>query len=206
MEKTPRIHRHLPLPRYGTVANNPEFLSQATPVRARTSRRSRWRIILVLERCRCPHSHRMASNQGWREERAKNKPSGVHHIDGSVMPKVVFDKLTHATLAPTAMCLQQVDQSIRYPIGIAEDVLVKIRNFIIPAPERGGGRWQRGPRRRVQRQWCRSAEAAGGGAGVWRRPTAAQGCWRRRRGEERFTRVVYVCVAGRGSRDWGMGL
>jgi len=48
------------------------------------------------------------------------------------MPKVVFDKLTHATLAPTAMCLQLADQSILYPVGIAEDVPVKIRNFIIP--------------------------------------------------------------------------
>jgi len=50
----------------------------------------------------------------------------------SVMPKVVFDKLTHATLAPTAMCLQLADQSIRYPVGIAEDVPIKIRNFVIP--------------------------------------------------------------------------
>ncbi|KAJ1279158.1 hypothetical protein BS78_04G133700 [Paspalum vaginatum] len=50
----------------------------------------------------------------------------------SVMPKVVFDKLTHATLAPTAMCLQLADQSIRYPDGIAEDIPIKIRNFIVP--------------------------------------------------------------------------
>ncbi|KAJ1268093.1 hypothetical protein BS78_07G110400 [Paspalum vaginatum] len=50
----------------------------------------------------------------------------------SVMPKVVFDKLTHATVAPTAMCLQLADQSILYPGGIAEDIPVKIRNFIVP--------------------------------------------------------------------------
>ncbi|WVZ48704.1 hypothetical protein U9M48_000123 [Paspalum notatum var. saurae] len=49
----------------------------------------------------------------------------------SVMPKVVFDKLTHATLAPTTMCLQLADQSIRYPVGIAEDIPVKIRNFVV---------------------------------------------------------------------------
>ena len=48
------------------------------------------------------------------------------------MPKVIFDKLTHATLAPTAMCMQLADESMRYPVGIAEDVPVKIRNFIIP--------------------------------------------------------------------------
>ena len=50
----------------------------------------------------------------------------------SVMPKVVFDKLNHAALAPTTMCLQLADQSIRHPAGIAEDVPVKIRNFLIP--------------------------------------------------------------------------
>ena len=44
----------------------------------------------------------------------------------SVMPKVVFDKLTHAVLSPTAMCLQLADQSVRYPVGIAEDIPVKI--------------------------------------------------------------------------------
>ena len=43
-----------------------------------------------------------------------------------VMPKVVYDKLNYHALAPTAMCLQLADQSIRYPVGIAENVLVKI--------------------------------------------------------------------------------
>ena len=37
----------------------------------------------------------------------------------SVMPKVVYDRLNHHELAPTAMCLQLADQSIRYPTGIA---------------------------------------------------------------------------------------
>ncbi|WVZ83356.1 hypothetical protein U9M48_030514 [Paspalum notatum var. saurae] len=50
----------------------------------------------------------------------------------SVMPKVVFDKLNHAALAPTTMCLQLADQSIQHPVGIAEDVPVKIWNFLIP--------------------------------------------------------------------------
>jgi hypothetical protein len=44
----------------------------------------------------------------------------------SVMPKVVFDKLKHPTLVPTSMCLQLSDQSVRYPSGITENVLVKI--------------------------------------------------------------------------------
>ncbi|WVZ76330.1 hypothetical protein U9M48_024313 [Paspalum notatum var. saurae] len=50
----------------------------------------------------------------------------------SVMPKVIFDKLNHDALARTAMCLQLADQSVRYPEGVAENVPVRIRNFLIP--------------------------------------------------------------------------
>ncbi|KAJ1288524.1 hypothetical protein BS78_02G095400 [Paspalum vaginatum] len=50
----------------------------------------------------------------------------------SVMPKVDFDKLSHAALTPTTMCLQLADQSIRHPARIAKDVPVKIQNFLIP--------------------------------------------------------------------------
>nr|AAT01357.1 hypothetical protein [Oryza sativa Japonica Group]AAV31286.1 hypothetical protein [Oryza sativa Japonica Group] len=50
----------------------------------------------------------------------------------SVMPKNVFDKLNFMVLAPTPMCLQLADSSVRYPAGIVEDVPVKIRNFFIP--------------------------------------------------------------------------
>jgi hypothetical protein len=50
----------------------------------------------------------------------------------NVMPKAVFDKLHHSKLVPTSMCLQLADQSIRYPIGIAEDIPIKIREFFIP--------------------------------------------------------------------------
>ena len=35
-------------------------------------------------------------------------------------------------LSPTAMCLQLADQSLRYPAGIAEDIPVRIRNFLVP--------------------------------------------------------------------------
>ena len=48
------------------------------------------------------------------------------------MPKVVYDKLNHHALAPTAMCLQLADQTVRYPAGIAENILVKIQNLFIP--------------------------------------------------------------------------
>ena len=49
----------------------------------------------------------------------------------NVMPKKVFDKLNYSTLTPTSMCLQLADQSVRYPIGIDENILVKIRNFFV---------------------------------------------------------------------------
>ena len=50
----------------------------------------------------------------------------------SVMPKAVFDKLNYSTLTSTSMCLQLADQSVRYPMGIAENILVKIQNFFVP--------------------------------------------------------------------------
>ena len=48
------------------------------------------------------------------------------------MPKKVFDKLNYSTLTPTSMCLQLADQSVCYPAGIVENILVKIQNFFVP--------------------------------------------------------------------------
>jgi hypothetical protein len=48
------------------------------------------------------------------------------------MPKVVYDKLNHHALAPAAICLQQADQLVRYPAGIAKNIPVKIWNFFVP--------------------------------------------------------------------------
>jgi hypothetical protein len=47
----------------------------------------------------------------------------------SVMPKAVFDNHSYSTLEPTSMCIQLADQSIRYPVGIAEKI--KIRDFFV---------------------------------------------------------------------------
>ena len=47
------------------------------------------------------------------------------------MPKKVFDKLNYSTLTPTSMCLQLANQSVHYPIGITENISVKIRNFFV---------------------------------------------------------------------------
>jgi hypothetical protein len=44
----------------------------------------------------------------------------------SVVPTVVYHKLDHSALEPTSMCLQLADQSVRYPLGIAENILLKI--------------------------------------------------------------------------------
>jgi hypothetical protein len=48
-----------------------------------------------------------------------------------VMPRDVFKKL-RLPLEPTGMCLELGDNSIRYPLGIAEDVPVKVGHHFIP--------------------------------------------------------------------------
>jgi hypothetical protein len=50
----------------------------------------------------------------------------------NVMPTTVFNKLKFTTLEPTSMCLQLADQSVSYPLGIAENIPVKIREFFVP--------------------------------------------------------------------------
>jgi hypothetical protein len=50
----------------------------------------------------------------------------------SIKPKVIYDQLNHDSLVPTSMHLQLADQSIRRPVGIAEDILVRTRNSFIP--------------------------------------------------------------------------
>jgi hypothetical protein len=49
----------------------------------------------------------------------------------SVMPRDVFEKL-RLPLEPTVMCLELGNNSIRYPLGITEDVAVKVRHHFIP--------------------------------------------------------------------------
>jgi hypothetical protein len=47
------------------------------------------------------------------------------------MPRDVFEKL-RLPLEPMGMCLELGDNSIRYPLGIAEDVPVKVGHHFIP--------------------------------------------------------------------------
>jgi hypothetical protein len=49
----------------------------------------------------------------------------------SIMPRDVFEKL-RLPLEPPGMCLELGDSSIRYPLGIAEDVPVKVGHHFIP--------------------------------------------------------------------------
>ena len=50
----------------------------------------------------------------------------------SVMPRAVFEKLNYRKLSPTPIQLQLADGSIRHPIGVAEDILVRIQGAYIP--------------------------------------------------------------------------
>jgi hypothetical protein len=50
----------------------------------------------------------------------------------SVIPKVIYDQLNHDSLVPTSMHLQLADQSIWHPVGIMDDIPVRIRNSFIP--------------------------------------------------------------------------
>jgi hypothetical protein len=50
----------------------------------------------------------------------------------SIMPKEIYDHLNHDSLVPTSMHLQLVDQSIWHPVGIAEDILMRIKNSFVP--------------------------------------------------------------------------
>jgi predicted aspartyl protease len=50
----------------------------------------------------------------------------------SVMTRDVFEKLRLPELEPTTMCLELGDNSIRYPLGVAVDVPVKVGHHFIP--------------------------------------------------------------------------
>jgi len=48
------------------------------------------------------------------------------------MPKSVFDRLNFTNLEPTTMTQQLADSSVRYLVGIAQDIPVKIRGHNVP--------------------------------------------------------------------------
>jgi hypothetical protein len=50
----------------------------------------------------------------------------------SIIPNVIYDQLNHDSLVPTFLHLQLVNQLIRRPVGVTEDILVRIRNSFVP--------------------------------------------------------------------------
>ena len=50
----------------------------------------------------------------------------------SIMPKHVYDSLSLEPLNKTSIVIQLVDRSFVYPLGVIEDVLVKIDSLLIP--------------------------------------------------------------------------
>ncbi|XP_021303768.1 uncharacterized protein LOC110430418 [Sorghum bicolor] len=51
----------------------------------------------------------------------------------NIMSKVIYENLLGGALLPTFMRLQMVDQTIRFPEGVAKDILVKIQDEYAPA-------------------------------------------------------------------------
>jgi len=49
------------------------------------------------------------------------------------MPIVIYKELQYPTLFPTTMLVQLADSSIRYPKGIVENILVRMRDSFILA-------------------------------------------------------------------------
>ena len=48
------------------------------------------------------------------------------------MAKVTYDNLLGGPLFPTCVHLQLADQTIRFPKGLARDILVKVQNDYVP--------------------------------------------------------------------------
>jgi hypothetical protein len=51
----------------------------------------------------------------------------------NIMPKVIYEKNFNCPLLYTTMCLQLVDQSLHDPMGILEDICVRVGNSYVPA-------------------------------------------------------------------------
>ncbi|XP_021649195.2 uncharacterized protein LOC110641686 [Hevea brasiliensis] len=50
----------------------------------------------------------------------------------SLMPLSICQKLNVGELRPTTFSLQLIDRSVKYPVGILENILVKVGKFFIP--------------------------------------------------------------------------
>ncbi|XP_019164434.1 PREDICTED: uncharacterized protein LOC109160613 [Ipomoea nil] len=52
--------------------------------------------------------------------------------DINLMPLTLFKKLKIAEMKPTTISLQLADRSVKYPLGVVEDILVKVGKFYFP--------------------------------------------------------------------------
>ncbi|XP_031283995.1 uncharacterized protein LOC116142728 [Pistacia vera] len=62
-----------------------------------------------------------------------NECSAILQNNVNLMPLSVFKKLGIGEVKLTMVSLQLADQSIKYPLGIVEDMFVRVDKFIIPA-------------------------------------------------------------------------
>jgi hypothetical protein len=51
----------------------------------------------------------------------------------NIMPKVIYEKLQYLALSPTYICVHLTDSTIRYPEGIVENILVRVRDSFVLA-------------------------------------------------------------------------
>ena len=51
----------------------------------------------------------------------------------NIMPKVTFEKLSYPALFPTTMRVQLANSTVRYPEGVVENLLVKVKSTFILA-------------------------------------------------------------------------
>ena len=51
----------------------------------------------------------------------------------NLMPLSLYKKMKIGPLKPTSITLQMADRSVSYPVGIVEDILVRVNEFVFPA-------------------------------------------------------------------------
>jgi hypothetical protein len=56
---------------------------------------------------------------------------GDQHFNNALCDRRRLLQAQVSTLEPTSMCLQLADQSVRFPLGIAKNIPVKIREFFV---------------------------------------------------------------------------
>ena len=49
----------------------------------------------------------------------------------NIMPKVIFEKLGYPLISPTTMYVQLANFTVRYPEGVVENLMVKVKNTYI---------------------------------------------------------------------------